>query len=263
MSKTITVTSPKGGVGKTTTALNLGYCLSLLGKKVIVVDGDLQGGISISVNLKNITTKGLVDILKKEVRVNDVISFTKNKNFAILGIGNVEADDFRLFEQPSTQEVIKKLIVKLKEYFDYVIIDSAYSITDLLLTYLSVSDSILIPVMPRIVAIKSLSALLKVLEKIKMEANPDLNVEGVLITMYRATEQENKLISEVKNIFPPEIFFKTAIRYSEEFEASNLRGVPIFLLNREFDIKKDYFDLALELIAREGKTEGDDYAELF
>ncbi len=263
MKKTITITSPKGGVGKTTTALNLGYCLSLLGKKVVVIDGDPQGGISISVNLRNVTNKGIINILKKEARANDIITFTKNKNFSIIGIGNLESEDYKLLDDRENQDIIKRLIIKLKEYFDYVIIDSAYSVTNLLYTYLSASDSVIIPVIPKIAAIKSLSSLLKVLENVKITDNQSLEIEGILITMYRGTDSENKLLLELKQLFPKEIFFKSVIRYSDDFEISNLKGVPIFLLNKEFDLKKDYFDLALELAAREEKGEGEDYAELF
>ncbi|MCX7991140.1 MAG: ParA family protein [Proteobacteria bacterium] len=262
--KTILVTSAKGGVGKTTTVLNLGYCLSIIGKRVLVFDGDPQGGISMSVNLRDKTLRGLINVIKKEAKLNEVILYAKNKNFGVLGIGNLESDDFECFEDEKQLELIKIVINKLKEFFDYIIIDSSYSMNSLLYTYMSVSDSVIIPTTLKILSIKSFPLVFKVMDKIRAEKNSGLALDGILITMYRGTEQEKNMLQELKKIIPEELIFKKMIAYSEDFETSNIKGVPQFLLSRNFDAKRDYFELALELLEREKNEEVDkDYAELF
>lgn len=262
--KTILVTSAKGGVGKTTTVLNLGYCLSIIGKRVLIFDGDPQGGISMSVNLRDKTLKGLISFLKKEAKLNEIIMYAKNKNFGVIGMGNLDSDDLFMFEDKNQLELIKLVINKLKEFFDYIIIDSSYSMNYLLFAYMSVSDSIIIPTQLKILSIKSLPMVLKVIDKVKTEENKNLFLEGVLITMYRNTDEENYLLEELKRIIPHNFIFRKMIPYSENFELSNLKGVPLFLLNKEFDAKKDYFELALEIMEREKIVEGSkDYVELF
>lgn len=262
--KTILVTSAKGGVGKTTTVLNLGYCLSILGKRVLVFDGDPQGGISMSVNLRDKTLKGLINVIKKEAKLNEVILYAKNKNFGVLGIGNLESDDFDLFEDDKQLDLIKLVINKLKEFFDYILIDSSYSMNSLLLTYMSVSNSVIIPTTLKILSIKSFPLVFKMMDKVKAELNSDLFLDGILITMYRGTEQEKNMLTELKKIIPEELIFKKMIPYTEDFEMSNIKGVPQFLLNKNFDAKRDYFELALELLEKEKQEEVDkDYVELF
>ncbi len=262
--KTILVTSSKGGVGKTTTVLNLGYCLSVLGKRVLVFDGDPQGGISMSVNLRDKTLKGLINVIKKEAKLNEVILYAKNKNFGVLGIGNLESEDFDLFEDPKNLDLIKLVINKLKEFFDYILIDSSYSMNSLLYTYMSVSDSVIIPTTLRILSLKSFPLVFKAIDRVRAQQNKDLNLDGILITMYRGSEQEKNMLEELKKIIPEELIFKKIIPYSEDFEASNVKGVPQFLLNKNFDAKRDYFELALELLEREKEEEVDkDYVELF
>lgn len=262
--KTIVITSAKGGVGKTTTVLNLGYCLSILGKRVLVFDGDPQGGISMSVNLRDKTLKGLINVIKKETKLNEVILYAKNKNFGVLGIGNLEYEDFALFEDEKQLELIKLVINKLKEFFDYILIDSSYSMNSLLTTYMSVSNSVIIPTTLKILSIKSFPLIFKMIDKVKENLNKELTLEGILITMFRDTEQERNMLLELKKIIPEELIFKKIIPYLEDFEISNIKGVPQFLLNKNFDAKRDYFELALEILEKEKQVEEDkDYVELF
>lgn len=133
----------------------------------------------------------------------------------------------------------------------------------LLRSYLIAADSIIIPVTPQIAAIKSLSLIFKLIENIKKVGNSSLEILGVLITMYRDTEYEKKLLQEIKSIFPKDLFFKKVVNYDESFEKANEKGVPQFLLNMDYNYKKDYFELAIEILEKEKSSKEVEYAELF
>lgn len=263
MRRIITIASQKGGVGKTTTALNLGYNLSRLGGRVLIVDGDPQGGISIASNLKKRTTKGIIDVLKKECRPQDIVMTTKENTLSIVGIGAMEPEDVLLFEAEATKGNLKELLRSLSLEYSYVLVDAPAGVGGIVMALLSASDSVIMVVQCRTLSLKTLPSFLKLVHWVKDRQNPALIFEGVVITMMNATNPyELQLYDEAKKIFPEEAFFRTMIPYDDLFEQASSRAVPITMLRGGKNTGSMYMDLAMELkekeLKREVGGEGDD-----
>jgi len=124
MGKIIAIASQKGGVGKTTTALNLGYCMTRFGSKVLLIDGDPQGGMSIASNLSTQTNLGLMNLVKNTAKANEIVLTTRDKTMGILGLGRLQPDDVLLLENEARTGNLGMLIRTLTKGYDYIIIDT-------------------------------------------------------------------------------------------------------------------------------------------
>ncbi len=261
MGKIITVASQKGGVGKTTTALNLAFGLSRLGGRTLIIDSDPQGGIAIASNLKKKTDRGLIDILKNECAPQDVVMYTRDGTLAVVGVGVLDPLDVVKLENEARRGNLGALVRALAEGFDYAIVDAPAGVGGIVTSMLGASDSVILAVHPRNLSLKTLPSFLKALKWTKRNFNPGLRLEGILLTMFDARNAaEAKALEEIKNVFPEEIFFKTAIPLDGRFEEASLRAVPVSMLPGGQEAARYYLDLTLELKERElfEKMKGDE-----
>ncbi len=251
MGKIITVASQKGGVGKTTTALNLGYSLSRFGQKVLLVDADVQGGMVIMSNLKKRTTMGLLDILKNNARAKDVVIATKDNTMGVLGPGVTQAEDIFAFEREARKGNVGKLIASLSESYDYTFIDASAGVSSVVTSLLSVSDSVLLPISCRIISVRTLPLFLKLIQKIRRNVNPALMLEGILITMAEDMDAESEVFDEIVEHFPASVLFQTIIPYDDAFEMAGIKSIPVGMLEGGEEAAQAYMNLAIEFKTRE------------
>lgn len=256
MRRIITIASQKGGVGKTTAALNMGYNLSRLGGRVLVVDCDPQGGIAVASNLKKRTSKGLVNVLRNECRPSEIVMTTRENTLAIAGIGSLEPEDALYFEAESAKGRLRDLLRELASDFSYVIIDAPAGVGAIVTALLSASDSVIMVTQCRTLSLKTLPAFLKLVHWIREKKNPSLHFEGIIINMIDSQNPyELQLYDEAQKMFPPDAFFRTTIPYDRSFEQASSKAVPVSLLKGGQDAARNYMDLAMELKERELRRE--------
>ncbi len=252
MGKIITVASQKGGVGKTTSTLNLGYCLSRYGSRVMLIDGDPQGGMAIASNLTKQTDKGLIDVIRNQAKADEIVVQTRDKTMTVAGLGNLAPDDVILLETEARNGTFGMLLQTLTSGFDYVIIDAPAGVGALPASLLSISDSVILAVNCRAISLKTIPLFLKLIKTIKSDHNSRLDFEGVLITMLnQQSDMEKQILGEIRKRFPPHAFFKTMIPYNDYFERASLNSVPVALMPKGVHAARSYFELALELKDKE------------
>lgn len=252
MGKIICIASQKGGVGKTTTALNLGFCLSRIGSRVLLVDGDPQAGMTIATNLRKRTDKGLIHVIRDNLPLSEIVMTTRDHTLSVAGIGQLAPEDVFLLEECAHSDALPQALRKVAENFDYVVIDAPAGIGSLVTAFLSASDGAILVVAPRLLALKTLPSFLTLVQWIRERRNPALQLDGVLVTMHNPlSAAENQLYEELRAAFPGEIFFRTTVPIDESFERASIRSIPVALLPDSQAASKPYFDLAMELKERE------------
>lgn len=252
MSKIIAIASQKGGVGKTTTALNLGHSLARFGSKVMLIDCDPQGGMTIATNLAKQTKLGVIDLLKDSAKPEDIICITKDKSMAVLGLGTLQPEDVLLLENEARSGTFGMLLQSLTKDYDYTVLDSPSGVGALPASLLSISDSVIITINCRVISLKTIPLFLKLIKDIKKEHNKKLDLEGVLITMYDdKNPMEKQILGEIKKMFPKHAFFQTIIPYSKDYEMASLHSVPAAMLPNGLQTARPYFEIAMELKEKE------------
>lgn len=252
MTRIICVASQKGGVGKTTTALNLGYTLSRVGSRVLLIDGDPQAGMTLATSLRARTDKGLIDVLRGDLAPTDVIAKTRDASLSVAGIGDVEPEDVFLLENEQQRLRMAGVIRELASGYDHVFLDAPAGVGGLVATLLSASDSAMLVVTPRLLSLTSLPPFLSLLLWIQEHRNPRLSLEGVLIAMHDpGNAKENEIIGELRTAFPSGSVFRVTIPYDESFEAATERSLPVALLPGGSSLARPYLELAVELKSRE------------
>jgi chromosome partitioning protein len=255
MSKIIAIASQKGGVGKTTTAFNLGHSLTRFGSKVMLIDCDPQGGMTIATNLSKQTKLGLIDLLKDSSNPEDIICITKDKTMAVLGLGTLQPEDVLLLENEARSGTFGMLLQSLTKDYDYAVLDSPSGVGALPASLLSISDSVIITINCRVISLKTIPLFLKLIKDIKKEHNKKLDLEGVLITMYdEKNPMEKQILGEIKKMFPKHVFFQTIIPYSEDYEMASLHSIPAAMLPNGLRTARHYFEMALEIREKEKKS---------
>ncbi len=254
MGKIITVASQKGGVGKTTTALNLSYSLARFGGKVLLVDTDPQGGLGIASNLKKRTSSGLIDALRDREGFDNLIADTKDKTMAVLGTGVMEPDEVLYFEEQAVQGNLGQLIKSVTESFSYVVIDAPAGVGSIVNSVLSISDGVLLTLRATSLSLKTLPAFLKLIKWIEANHNSSLRLEGVLVNMFDSRNKyEKEVFESLKEIVPKEFLLNTVIPFNDKFERASIESVPIAMLPDGLDVARCYIDLVMELKERERK----------
>jgi chromosome partitioning protein len=254
MGKIIAIASQKGGVGKTTTALNLGHSLSRFGSKVMLVDCDPQGGLTITSNLSGQTHLGLLNLLKNSAKADEIVFSTRDKTMGVLGLGQLQPEDVLLLESEARNGTFGMLLHSLTKDYDYTILDAPAGVGAIPASLLIISDSVIITQNCQVISLKTIPLFLKLMKEIKEHHNPKLDLEGVVITMYDENKPlEKQILGEIKKAFPPHVFFQTIIPYNDFYETASLHAVPVAMMPNGLRAARPYFEMALEIKEREAK----------
>jgi len=229
MAKTIAVCNQKGGTGKTTTTINLASALAVLGKKILIVDMDPQGNASSGVGVnKNEIKESLYDLLIHRISVDQTLIKTNFENLFIIPCNiNLTGAEIELVGVLSRETRLKKALESVKNNYDFIFIDSPPSLGLLTLNALVAADTILVPIQCEFYALEGVSQLLNTITLVKDGLNPDLHIEGVLMTMadFR-TNLTNEVINEIKNYFKEKVYKSIIPRNIRLSEAPSF-GKPI------------------------------------
>ena len=249
----ISVANQKGGVGKTTTTVNLGASLAYLGKKVLLVDIDAQGNATSGVGIRKPDVKeDIYDILVNEVDIKETILPTSRENlFIVPATLQLAGAEIELTSMMARESRLKLALDEIKDDYDYILIDCPPSLGHLTINAFTASDSILIPVQCEYYALEGLSQLLNTVRLVQKHFNPDLDIEGVLLTMFDArTNLGAEVVEEVRRYFQEKVY-ETVIPRNVRLSEAPSHGLSII----DYDIRSKgaevYQALAKEVLARE------------
>ncbi|MCJ8007381.1 ParA family protein [Lederbergia wuyishanensis] len=249
MGKIISIANQKGGVGKTTTSVNLGACLAYIGKKVLLIDIDPQGNATSGAGIdKGDVHQCIYDVLVDDVDIKDVIKQTGVDNmFAVPATIQLAGAEIELVPTISREVRLKRALDQVKDDFDYILIDCPPSLGLLTINALTASDSVLIPVQCEYYALEGLSQLLNTVRLVQKHLNHDLMIEGVLLTMLDArTNLGIQVIQEVKKYFQNKVY-QTIIPRNIRLSEAPSHGEPIIVYDSKSRGAEVYLDLAKEV----------------
>jgi chromosome partitioning protein len=250
MSKVIAICNQKGGTGKTTTSINLSVYLAIEGHKVLLVDADPQGNSTSGLGTdKNALTKSLYHVLLNDTQIKDVIVKTDVENLS-LAPSNIDliGAEVELIDEPDREKRLRISLAAISEEFDYVIVDCPPSLGILTLNALVAATSVLIPVQCEYYALEGLGQLTKTINLIRDNLNPELKIEGVLLTMadFR-TNLTSEVITETRNFFSDKVF-ETIIPRSIRLSEAPGFGKSIFQYDKNSIGAQKYNALAREML---------------
>lgn len=250
MGKIMAVANQKGGVGKTTTSINLAACLGKKGKKVLILDTDPQGNTTsgFGINKQELTLTSY-DIILGNERISDIIIKTKFKNVDVVPSSiNLAASEMELAEQKDRLSKIRNAIVPIKDDYDFIIIDCPPSLGLITLNALGCADSIIMPIQCEYYALEGLSQLMDTVRRVKKTSNPKIEVEGVLLTMYDGRLNLTLQVADnVKKFFKDKVF-KTVIPRNVRLSEAPSFGQPIIYYDAASKGAKSYMELTKEII---------------
>jgi chromosome partitioning protein len=250
MGKCIAIANQKGGVGKTTTSINLSAALAEKGKKVLVIDADPQGNTTSGFGIeKNEVDNTIYELLLGECSVNDCIIKDVVDGVSIIPSNvNLAAVEIELLDADKKEFVLKKEIDWVKDSFDYIIIDCPPSLSMLTINAMTTADSILVPIQCEYYALEGLSQLIHTVNLVKERLNPDLSIEGVVFTMYDArTNLSMQVVENVKSVLKQRIYETVIPRNIRLAEAPSF-GMPINKYDPKSAGAEAYATLAAEII---------------
>ena len=249
VAKIVAIANQKGGVGKTTTAVNLSSCVAALGKRVLIVDLDPQGNTTTGYGIpKRSVEKGTYEILIGEARASEAIRKTEYRTDVIGSNTRLAGASLEMIDLPARESRLRKALAEVQKDYDFIFIDCPPSLDLLTLNGLSACDSVLIPVQCEYYALEGLSELISTLKTIRKKYNPYLDIEGVVFTMfslrYNLTVQ---VVEQVQKYFGPKVY-KTTIPRSIRISEAPSYGQPINFYEPKGKGSEAYMDLAIEFV---------------
>ncbi len=252
MGKIIALANQKGGVGKTTTTINLAASLATLEKRVLVVDADPQANASsgLGIDIRQ-TDSSIYECLIGTSRAADSIVSTQLDNLSIIPSHiDLVGAELELMNVEGRETVMKRLLSPLKEQFDYILIDCSPSLGLITVNSLTAADSVVIPVQCEYFALEGISKLLNTIRIIKTKLNPSLEIEGFLLTMYDARLRlSNQIYDEIRKHFQ-ELVFDTVIARNVRLSESQSYGMPVIMYDATSKGASNYLHLAQEILNR-------------
>lgn len=256
MGKVIAIANQKGGVGKTTTAINLAASLAVLEKKVLIIDADPQANTTSGLNFSpdNDEERTLYEAMIGRIGITDALIQTEVDNLQMVPSHiNLVGAEIELLEADERESVLKKVLAPVRGDYDYIIIDCSPSLGLITVNSLTVADSVIIPVQPEFFALEGLGKLLQTIRLVQSGVNPALTIEGFVVTMYDGrTKVHTQILNELREHFQ-DLVFKTVIQRNIRLTEAPSHGKPILLYDIMCNGSSNYLNLAREVLEHNGE----------
>lgn len=265
MGKIITLANQKGGVGKTTSAINIAASLAVLEYKTLLVDADPQANATSGVGFdpKAIKTS-LYECLINEVKIRDIILETETPNLYLLPSHlDLVGAEIELINHPNRERIFKQLFEEIKKDYDFIIVDCSPSLGLITVNALTAADSVLIPVQCEYFALEGLGKLLNTIKIVQSRLNPELEIEGIVLTMYDPRLRlSNQVVDEIRRHFE-DIVYETIIHRNTRLGEAPSFGKPAIMYDAESKGSVNYMNLVREMLQRNNATRISDEEKQF
>ncbi|MBR4741075.1 MAG: ParA family protein [Bacteroidales bacterium] len=251
MGKIIAIANQKGGVGKTTTAINLAASLAVLEKNVLIIDADPQANTTSGLNFdpENSDHRSLYEILIGQLKADDALVQTElPKLHMIPSHIDLVGAEIELLDAPDRESILKKALAPIRDNYDFIIIDCSPSLGLITVNCLTAADSVMIPVQPEFFALEGLAKLIQTIRLVQKDINPALTIEGFVVTMFDGrTKVHNQVVAQLREHFE-DMVFQTIIQRSIRLSEAPSYGKPIILYDVMNNGTSNYLNLAKEVL---------------
>ena len=257
MGKVIAIANQKGGVGKTTTAINLAASLAVLEKKVLIIDADPQANTTSGLNFApdNDEHRTLYEVMIGRIDIADALIQTEIANLQMIPSHiNLVGAEIEMLEVEERESLLKNALAPIRDDYDFIIIDCSPSLGLITVNTLTAADSVIIPVQPEFFALEGLGKLLQTIRLVQGGVNPDLKIEGFVVTMFDGrTRVHTQVLGELREHFR-DLVFKTVIQRNIRLSEAPSHGKPIILYDIMCNGSTNYLNLAREVLEHNGES---------